>query len=286
MLNIANVDESLKMYIRKELLVDDFFELMSLVTENIYQGQSNQQVLQLDTATIRIKNGNLILLRKNGSAIMNFAEIRNFCKETVFETIFALGENCTRITEFLQFLDDTSRCTNVMDIQNYCDEASGAANNTVAGAYTDRYAASMQDRNMQQMPSMPSGDETGVLDPAYLQKALHSNPSSRLYEPAQEQTQRCLQLVNTKSGSITDIDKDLFWIGKGADCDLRILDETVSRKHASIMCKNNHYFLCDNGSTNKTFVNNKEIPPKASVEIFDGARIKFSNVEFSFRIEE
>ena len=73
MLNIANVDESLKMYIRKELLVDDFFELMSLVTENIYQGQSNQQVLQLDTATIRIKNGNLILLRKNGSAIMNFA---------------------------------------------------------------------------------------------------------------------------------------------------------------------------------------------------------------------
>ena len=99
MLNIANVDESLKMYIRKELLVDDFFELMSLVTENIYQGQSNQQVLQLDTATIRIKNGNLILLRKNGSAIMNFAEIRNFCKETVFETIFALGENCTRITD-------------------------------------------------------------------------------------------------------------------------------------------------------------------------------------------
>ena len=56
MLNIANVDESLKMYIRKELLVDDFFELMSLVTENIYQGQSNQQVLQLDTATIRIYN--------------------------------------------------------------------------------------------------------------------------------------------------------------------------------------------------------------------------------------
>ena len=31
MLNIANVDESLKMYIRKELLVDDFFELMSLI---------------------------------------------------------------------------------------------------------------------------------------------------------------------------------------------------------------------------------------------------------------
>ena len=36
MLNIANVDESLKMYIRKELLVDDFFYLFSLVTENIY----------------------------------------------------------------------------------------------------------------------------------------------------------------------------------------------------------------------------------------------------------
>ncbi len=286
MLNIANVDENLKMYIKGELLVDDFFELMSLVTENIYQGQSNQQVLQLDTQTIRVKNGNLILLRRNENTIMNFAEIRNFCKEIVFETIFAVGENCERITAFLQFLDDTARCTNVMDIENYCDEASGVDNHAVAGAYMDRYAVPAKERNMQPMAAEPSGDETGVLDPAYLQKALHSNPSSRLYEPAQEQTQRCLQLVNTKSGSITDIDKDLFWIGKGADCDLRILDETVSRKHASIMCKNNHYFLCDNGSTNKTFVNNKEIPPKASVEIFDGARIKFSNVEFSFRIEQ
>ncbi len=286
MLNIANVDENLKTYIKGELLVDDFFELMSLVTENIYQGQSNQQVLQLDTQTIRVKNGNLILLRRNENTIMNFAEIRNFCKEIVFETIFAVGENCERITAFLQFLDDTARCTNVMDIENYCDEASGVDNHAVAGAYMDRYAVPAKERNMQPMAAEPSGDETGVLDPAYLQKALHSNPSSRLYEPAQEQTQRCLQLVNTKSGSITDIDKDLFWIGKGADCDLRILDETVSRKHASVMCKNNHYFLCDNGSTNKTFVNNKEIPPKASVEIFDGARIKFSNVEFSFRIEQ
>ena len=61
MLNIANVDESLKMYIRKELLVDDFFELMSLVTENIYQGQSNQQVLQLDTATIPVSYTHLTL---------------------------------------------------------------------------------------------------------------------------------------------------------------------------------------------------------------------------------
>ena len=286
MLNIANVDENLKTYIKGELLVDDFFELMSLVTENIYQGQSNQQVLQLDTQTIRVKNGNLILLRRNENTIMNFAEIRNFCKEIVFETIFAVGENCERITAFLQFLDDTARCTNVMDIENYCDEESGVDNHAVAGAYMDRYAVPAKERNMQPMAAEPSGDETGVLDPAYLQKALHSNPSSRLYEPAQEQTQRCLQLDNTKSGSITDIDKDLFWIGKGADCDLRILDETVSRKHASIMCKNNHYFLCDNGSTNKTFVNNKEIPPKASVEIFDGARIKFSNVEFSFRIEQ
>lgn len=286
MLNIANVDENLKTYIKGELLVDDFFELMSLVTENIYQGQSNQQVLQLDTQTIRVKNGNLILLRRNENTIMNFAEIRNFCKEIVFETIFAVGENCERITAFLQFLDDTARCTNVMDIENYCDEESGVDNHAVAGAYMDRYAVPAKERNMQPMAAEPSGDETGVLDPAYLQKALHSNPSSRLYEPAQEQTQRCLQLVNTKSGSITDIDKDLFWIGKGADCDLRILDETVSRKHASIMSKNNHYFLCDNGSTNKTYVNNKEIPPKASVEIFDGSRIKFSNVEFSFRIEE
>lgn len=274
MLNIANANESLSTYIKKELRVEDFFELLSLVTENIYQGMMNQQVLQLNPKTVWIKNGNLILQREDRSGSMNVAAVRYFCKEIVFETIFEEHENCTKITNFLKFLDDENGCRSVMDIQNYCDEASGP--------YTQSYQSLPASEQMAFMPDMPSGDETGVLDPVYLQKALSSNVSAQLSRLPDIKT---VQLVNTKSGSVSKINKEVFWIGKGADCDLRILDETVSRKHASIIVKNNHYFLCDNDSTNKTFVDNREIPAKASVEIFDGAKLKFSNIEFDFRIE-
>lgn len=270
MLNLSGVDECLNDYIKKELTVDDFFELMGLVTETIYKGQINNQILYLDTKTVRIRNGSIIFQRDNRSQIMDISMIKNFCKEITFETVFAVNENCSKVTEFLKFVDNNNSCTSIAHIQNFCDDASNT--NYIQNEFN--------------INTIQNSDETGVLDQAYLQRALNSSVSSRVTNTYQSSaTQKIVQLVNTKNGSVTTINKDTFWIGKGADCDLRILDETVSRKHATIIVKNEHYFICDNESTNKTFVNNKAIPAKASVEIFDGTKIKFSNIEFSFRIE-
>ena len=132
-----------------------------------------------------------------------------------------------------------------------------------------------------------SCDETGVLDQDVFEKTLNNSISGKLKtEEGTYGEDYIVQLVNVKKGEVIPINKDNFWIGKGTEADLRIQEEIVSRKHAVIITKNNHYFICDNGSTNKTFVNNKEIPPKASVEIFDGTKIKFANIEYEFRIED
>lgn len=128
----------------------------------------------------------------------------------------------------------------------------------------------------------PQNGETGVLDPAFWEKALQNTPSVRLDAPGQGNTVYG-RLVRTKDGKATPITRDNFWIGKEG-VDLTINKDVISRRHALIVCKDSHFFLSDNGSTNKTYVNNREIPARASVEIFDGTKIKFANEEYELQV--
>lgn len=48
-------------------------------------------------------------------------------------------------------------------------------------------------------------------------------------------------------------------IGRGDDCDIKLTDHSVSRRHARIEPRNEGYFVSDQNSTNGTFVNDKQI---------------------------
>ena len=51
----------------------------------------------------------------------------------------------------------------------------------------------------------------------------------------------------------------LLLIGRGDDCDIRLSDHSVSRKHARIEPEDDGYFVSDQCSTNGTFVNDKQL---------------------------
>src|SRR3954468_1504351 len=51
----------------------------------------------------------------------------------------------------------------------------------------------------------------------------------------------------------------LLLIGRGDDCDIRLSDHSVSRKHALIEPSTDGYFVSDQHSTNGTFVNDKQL---------------------------
>lgn len=51
----------------------------------------------------------------------------------------------------------------------------------------------------------------------------------------------------------------LLLIGRGDDCDIRLCDHSVSRKHARIEPAPDGYFVTDQRSTNGTFVNDKQL---------------------------
>jgi two-component system, cell cycle response regulator len=76
-------------------------------------------------------------------------------------------------------------------------------------------------------------------------------------------------------------DKPLL-IGRGEDCEIRIQDHSVSRKHARIDPSPEGVALTDVGSTNGTFVNDVMI--RGSAALHDGDYIRVGNCIYRFLV--
>lgn len=103
--------------------------------------------------------------------------------------------------------------------------------------------------------------------------------SEDIYEPTYP------YLIRTKSDEKIMVNKQSFRIGKEIQCDYSVSDNSaVSRNHADILTKNGRFFIVDNNSTNKTYVDYKPIPSSTEVEIFPGSRLRLANEDFEFNI--
>lgn len=259
--------KSLNDYLKSGITVNDYYVVIDKALECILKAQLNSVQLNYDINTVKYSNSDIHFESASGSRNLDINKVKSFIKEVAFSAVFEESEKCEDITDFLKFLDDFQRSSNFTNIQEYCKKKVNKDNTYIPNSV---------------------GDETGVLDQDYIEKLVKSpiQNSGSLGKNVNEASgiRRGPQLIEKKTGKSILINKENFWIGK-SETDLLINSDTISRKHAVIITKNNHYFICDNDSTNKTFVNNKEISPKASVEIFDGTNIKFANNEYVFQIE-
>ncbi len=69
-------------------------------------------------------------------------------------------------------------------------------------------------------------------------------------------------------------------LGRGTDCDLRLVDPGVSRHHAEIRVEGPEIVLVDLGSTNGSFVNGQ---PIRRVTLVDGSRVTMGRTTLVFR---
>src|SRR3954463_829432 len=76
-----------------------------------------------------------------------------------------------------------------------------------------------------------------------------------------------------------ELSPDPMTIGRASACNIRIADAGVSSKHAKIWCENGDYFLMDLGSTNGTFVNDRDVDRE---KLSDGDVITFGMTRASF----
>jgi FhaA, N-terminal domain/FHA domain len=69
-------------------------------------------------------------------------------------------------------------------------------------------------------------------------------------------------------------------LGRGTDCDLRLVDPGVSRHHAELRVENGQVVLVDLSSTNGTFVNSQ---PVRRVALTDGTHVSLGRTTLVFR---
>jgi pSer/pThr/pTyr-binding forkhead associated (FHA) protein len=70
-------------------------------------------------------------------------------------------------------------------------------------------------------------------------------------------------------------------IGRSSECDIIVVDPSVSSRHCLIIHKGDGFFLKDLGSVNGTFVN--EIPV-SYIKLNDGDLLKIGEKKFIFKI--
>jgi hypothetical protein len=74
-------------------------------------------------------------------------------------------------------------------------------------------------------------------------------------------------------GRSLELKEGVSFLGRSPDNDIRIQDETVSRKHLKIVFKKGRYFATDLKSQNRTFYDGQYLLPGQEVEIVEGAPI-------------
>ena len=92
-----------------------------------------------------------------------------------------------------------------------------------------------------------------------------------------------MALLRILNGSLEsqeiELSPDPMTIGRASACNIRIADAGVSSKHAKIWCEDGQYFLMDLGSTNGTFVNDRDVDRE---RLKDGDLITFGMTRASF----
>ncbi|GLU49870.1 FhaA domain-containing protein [Nocardiopsis ansamitocini] len=77
-----------------------------------------------------------------------------------------------------------------------------------------------------------------------------------------------------------ELNAQVTLLGRGTDCDLRLVDNGVSRHHAEIRVEDDEAVLVDLGSTNGTFVNGQQVK---RTRLSDGTRISLGRTTMTFR---
>ncbi len=77
-----------------------------------------------------------------------------------------------------------------------------------------------------------------------------------------------------------ELTSEVTLLGRGTDCDLRLVDNGVSRHHAEIRLEGNEAILVDLNSTNGTFVNGQQVQ---RARLVDGSRISLGRTTMTFR---
>ncbi|MBQ7962577.1 MAG: FHA domain-containing protein [Clostridia bacterium] len=114
-------------------------------------------------------------------------------------------------------------------------------------------------------------------------QAAESYETVLLADESTDKTAFFIRFINSQAVYVT---KNYFTIGSGSDMDYMISGNSlVSKFHATVCIEDSRFFIIDNNSTNKLYVDGREAVPYEKNEIFTGSRVVLANEIFDFYIK-
>ncbi|BBM86440.1 FHA domain-containing protein [Candidatus Uabimicrobium amorphum] len=87
-------------------------------------------------------------------------------------------------------------------------------------------------------------------------------------------------LTRTDENKEFHMNRDEMVVGRTKDTDIQVVHNTVSGKHARILCRRNELFVVDDFSTNGTTLNSEKLKPEVQVKLNHGDDLVFGDVPF------
>src|SRR5512139_4091570 len=97
-------------------------------------------------------------------------------------------------------------------------------------------------------------------------------------------SEACLVIVLGKPlGKRFALNSKTMVIGRGSECEIPMLDSSLSRAHAQVSKKGNgRSYITDLNSTNGTYLNDQKLMPGKTFEVKNGDLLKMGNIIFKF----
>ncbi len=262
---------SLKKYLTRPLSRGEVLGLLKNVAQAVkYVDESDlkQEDLLLDVDLVLIDqesgNASLIYLPVTDHGL-KIKSLRAFLKEIIVNIIYDEREDLDYVGRIISGLNTNKEITG----SDLLDLVEGLRNKKISEVIPEpEVPALKEEESDQDILSEDISDADAPEDIREEEKDIMPVP----------------YLVRDKSGEKVYIEKDEFMIGKIAGiADCLISDNpTVSRMHAIIKKVNGVYYVCDNYSTNSTFLNGEKLDPGKDYLLVDKAKIYFANDGFTY----
>lgn len=139
---------------------------------------------------------------------------------------------------------------------------------------------------VQTIPMVQTGEKMDFGNTTILNGGGRIGETTVLNNASQQSRRIAPYLIRSRNHEEIAVNKPQFRIGKERSyVDYFIGDNpAISRSHATIITRENTYFIVDTNSTNHTYVDGKMIQPNTEVPIQQGTKIRLGNEDFEFKL--
>lgn len=296
---MITLKEYLGEYVKKDRILKSFYSIALAIREATeYMINWTSFSLDLDEIYINEQTGTAKLLCLPLLMVINDGNLCNFFKNVLFSSQFDMEESGDYVGRLINLLNPKSFTLDKFiyeleemlelehsDVADVADEAEEAdEDETVSLKEPDKITAEAETAEKTEIVTVKEveTEQAETASDAVVQEETVS--VNKTVKP-QEQKPFLIRMGDKQK---VVIDKEVFYVGSNeTEADYCIAgNAAVDEKHAYFIRHDDEYFVVDNNTKGRTYLNRVEIPSDEEIFIPHGAHVAFGTEEFEFKMHE